>query len=74
LAGEHNVKTISFPSVSTGAYGYPIRDAARIALGETRRYLERPSTTIQEVLFVLFSQADYEIYYTCLRAMSTREG
>ncbi|MCU1274965.1 MAG: Appr-p processing domain protein [Bryobacterales bacterium] len=74
LADEHDVKTISFPSISTGAYGYPIREAARIAVGETRHYLERPGTTVQEVIFVLFSQADYEIYSECLRATSTREG
>lgn len=74
LAGERDVQTISFPFISTGVYGYPIREAARIAMGETRRYLERPKTTVQEVLFVLFSQADYDVYSACLRATSTREG
>ena len=74
LAEENDVKTISFPSISTGVYGYPIRDAAPIALRETSRHLDRPETTVQAVLFVLFSQADYEIYSACLRATSTRDG
>ena len=74
LAEEHHVKTISFPSISTGAYGYPIRDAAPVALGKTWRSLARPDTSVQEVLFVLFGQADYDVYSACLRATSTREG
>lgn len=74
LAEEHGVHTITFPSISTGAYGYPIRDAAPIALGETWRRLEQSVSTIQEVLFVLFTQADYNVYSACLRATSTREG
>ena len=56
------MKTISFPSISTGAYRYPIRDAARIAVREALRHLERPDAKVQEVVFVLFSESDYEVY------------
>jgi len=62
LAEEHAVKIISFPSISTGAYRYPIRDAARIAVREALRHLERPDAKVQEVVFVLFSESDYEVY------------
>jgi O-acetyl-ADP-ribose deacetylase (regulator of RNase III) len=74
LAEENDVKTISFPSISTGIYGYPVRDAAPIALHETWRHLEGPEGKVQQVIFVLFSQADYDIYSACLRATSTRDG
>ena len=62
LAEEHAVKIISFPSISTGAYRYPIRDAARIAVREALRHLEQPDAKVQEVVFVLFSESDYEVY------------
>jgi O-acetyl-ADP-ribose deacetylase (regulator of RNase III) len=62
LADEHAAKTISFPSISTGAYRYPIRDAARIAVREVLRHLEQPDAKVQEVVFVLFSESDYEVY------------
>jgi len=66
LAEEHAVKVVSFPSISTGVYGYPIRDAAGIALDEVMRRLEREETSVQEVVFVLFSQADYQVYANSL--------
>jgi len=62
LAEQHAVKTISFPSISTGAYRYPIRDAAQIAVCEALRHLEQPDAKVQEVVFVLFSESDYEVY------------
>lgn len=74
LAEEHGVRTVSFPSISTGVYRYPIRDASHIALGEVIRHLAQKETKIQEVIFVLFSQADYQVYADSFRATSTREG
>jgi len=66
IASEKRIKSISFPSISTGAYGYPIRDAARIALETTRDYLaEHPE--IELVRFVLFGAVDLEIYEAALR-------
>jgi O-acetyl-ADP-ribose deacetylase len=68
LAEERQVKTVSFPSISTGAYGYPVRDAAAIALDEVVRHLEQKESKIEEVIFVLFSESDYEVYSNCLKA------
>ena len=68
LAEKQGLVNICFPSISTGAYGYPIRDAARIALGEVTRHLSSDDTKVQKVTFVLFSQRDYEIYASCLKA------
>lgn len=74
LAEERGVARISFPSISTGAYGYPIRPAAKIAIGEVLKHLERPETTVQEAAFVLFSEQDYRVYSDCFLATRTREG
>ena len=62
MAGERGVRTVSFPAISTGVYGYPPRAAAEIAIREVRKYLERPETTVEKVIFVLFSEAAYEVY------------
>lgn len=66
LAEEHGVQTLSFPSISTGAYRYPIGDAARIALDEVMRRLEQKGSKIEEVIFVLFSESDYQVYADAL--------
>lgn len=62
LAEQHDVKTISFPSISTGVYRYPVEEAARIALGEVRKHLEQRNTKVDEVIFVLFDQRTYSAY------------
>lgn len=62
LAEENQVKIISFPSISTGAYGYPIRDAARIATAVIAKHLENETSEVSEVILVLFSKSDYEVY------------
>ena len=62
LADEHAVRTISFPAISTGVYGYPPKDAAEIAIREVRRHLERPDTTVERAIFVLFGKSAYEVY------------
>lgn len=61
LAVYEGLKTISFPSISTGAYGYPIEKASRIALATVKKFLERQDN-LDEVVFVLFSQRDLETY------------
>jgi O-acetyl-ADP-ribose deacetylase (regulator of RNase III) len=69
MAEEREIAVISFPSISTGAYGYPIREAARVALGAVARHLERDGTKVREAIFVLFDSAAYEAYATALRAL-----
>ena len=61
LAISNRLKTIAFPSISTGAYGYPIEDASKIALKTVKDFLEKEEKLV-EVIFVLFSRHDLEIY------------
>jgi O-acetyl-ADP-ribose deacetylase (regulator of RNase III) len=62
LAGAHGIRSIAFPSISTGAYGYPIDEAALIALLTVREILEGRSTPLERVIFVTFSDVDYRTY------------
>jgi len=61
VAAAHGVRSLAFPSISTGAYGYPIADAARIALTTVAEYL-RAHEEIVLVRFVLFSDGDLAVY------------
>jgi O-acetyl-ADP-ribose deacetylase (regulator of RNase III) len=60
-AVSKGLKTVAFPSISTGAYGYPIQEASQVALGSVKDFLEKEDT-IEKVIFVLFSEADYNVY------------
>lgn len=60
LAGEKGCRSIAFPSISTGAYGYPVAKAAEIAVNTAVESVS--SSGIEEVRFVLFSETDHEIY------------
>jgi len=62
LAKEHSLKSIAFPSISTGAYGFPIRKAATIALRIVKVFLEENPNVFERVIFVLFSDHDLEVY------------
>jgi len=63
LAAKRNLHTIAFPAISTGAYGFPLKRASRIAVTEVRRFLEQ-DTSIEEVIFVCFGSEAYEVYRT----------
>lgn len=66
IARERELKSIAFPSISTGAYGYPIEDAARIAIKTVVDYLkEHPEIIL--VRFVLFGQEAYKTYEKALK-------
>jgi O-acetyl-ADP-ribose deacetylase (regulator of RNase III) len=60
-AVSNELKTVAFPSISTGAYGYPIGNASRIALKTVKDFLEKEDR-LSEVVFVLFSQHDLKLY------------
>ncbi|OGW16534.1 MAG: O-acetyl-ADP-ribose deacetylase [Nitrospinae bacterium RIFCSPLOWO2_12_FULL_45_22] len=60
LAEEHGLKTIAFPAISTGAYGYPIEEAAKIAIKAVRDYLK--NSKIEKAILVLFSDRDRQVY------------
>lgn len=61
LAVTSGLKTISFPSISTGAYGYPVDSAAEVALQTVIKFLQK-ETSLQEVVFVLFDNRTCEVY------------
>jgi len=61
LAAEYDVRSIAFPSISTGAYGFPIEAAAQIALRTVQESISLP-TALERVVFVCFSKSDYAIY------------
>jgi O-acetyl-ADP-ribose deacetylase (regulator of RNase III) len=61
LAVFKGLKTVAFPSISTGAYGYPVEDACRVALEAVKEFLEKEDS-LNEVVFVLFSESAFEVY------------
>jgi O-acetyl-ADP-ribose deacetylase (regulator of RNase III) len=62
LAEKHGARTVSFPSISTGIYGYPMEDAAAIAVGEIVHHLQRPEATVREVILVLYDKRAYDAH------------
>ncbi len=71
IAAERGISSIAFPSISTGAYGFPIEHAADIALRTVRDFLDRESHTIAEVRFVLFSDSDLGFYEAALTRLKS---
>lgn len=65
LADDNGLRTIAFPSISTGVYGYPVEEAAPIALREIRRFL-KAHPAIEQVIVCCFSDADYQTYREAL--------
>jgi O-acetyl-ADP-ribose deacetylase len=61
VALENRIKTIAFPAISCGAYGYPVEEAAQIALETTREFLA-VSDEIQKVIFVVWGEDVYDAY------------
>lgn len=68
LAVKNQIKTIAFPSISTGAYGFPIEKAAPIALKEVKKFLEK-HPEIEQVVFVLFSDKDLKVYQNLYQSL-----
>src|SRR5215510_329118 len=67
IANERQIKSIAFPSISTGAFGYPIHEACRIALRTVKELLDDGGSTVQRVVFVTFGQSDYSQYEEAYR-------
>jgi O-acetyl-ADP-ribose deacetylase (regulator of RNase III) len=66
LAVEHDVRTIAFPAISAGAYGFPPERATQIAVAETARFLESDAE-VEQVVFACFSRHIYEVYLAALK-------
>lgn len=61
LMDKHKLKSIAFPAISTGIFGYPIDRCARIMISTTKAYLEG-DTQIKEVIFCLYTKSDFEVF------------
>jgi len=66
VAAENNLSSVSFPSISTGAYGYPVAEAAMVAVSTVASFLKERVTSIKEVVFVLFDSATFQSYSSVL--------
>ena len=72
LAREHSLRSLAFPAISCGVYGYPLRPAAGIAVAETRRALAA-NPDIDSVVFACFSDDMLAVYQAALNAPSAHE-
>jgi O-acetyl-ADP-ribose deacetylase (regulator of RNase III) len=70
LATEKNLASISFPSISTGAYGYPVDEAAKIAVSTVVSFLKEQATSLKDVVFVLFDARTHKSYRRALQEVA----
>jgi O-acetyl-ADP-ribose deacetylase (regulator of RNase III) len=73
LAAAHGIKSIAFPCISTGVYGFPYDRAAKIAVREVRQFLASNSS-LEQVVFVCFLERDYACYRTLLHGPADSAG
>jgi O-acetyl-ADP-ribose deacetylase (regulator of RNase III) len=73
VAADNNLSSVAFPSISTGVYRYPVREAARVALDSVVDFLEQP-TSVKEVVFVLFDDETYKTYHVALQEIARAQN
>jgi O-acetyl-ADP-ribose deacetylase (regulator of RNase III) len=71
LAEKKGLRSVSFPSISTGAYVYPVNQAAEIAIKTVVSFLEEEASSIEEVVFVLFNDITYDAYQAALSELQS---
>lgn len=64
LASKNGIKTLAFPNISTGVYGFPKKEAARIAVSTAKKGLEK--NQVSKIVFVCFDEENYNIYKSLL--------
>ena len=69
LAAKHGLRTVAFPSISTGVYGYPLELAAPVALGAVKEAILKHPAAFDEIRFVLFSSQALQAYAKALKVM-----
>jgi O-acetyl-ADP-ribose deacetylase (regulator of RNase III) len=74
LAEKHGVRTISFPAISTGAYGYPLEEAAAVAIDSIGQRLEQEDCPVRDLLLVLFDPGTYAVFARIASARITSSG
>jgi O-acetyl-ADP-ribose deacetylase (regulator of RNase III) len=70
MAEERGVTSISFPAISTGVYGYPLREATEIAVREVWAHLASPDCRVEQVVFVPFGKQAYDMYIETLNGLA----
>jgi O-acetyl-ADP-ribose deacetylase (regulator of RNase III) len=73
LAVEHDLRSVAFPAISTGIYGYPLHEAAQVALGTTIEFLQR-NMQLALVRFVLWDQAAFDAFQRVLEQQINHGG
>jgi O-acetyl-ADP-ribose deacetylase (regulator of RNase III) len=73
LASESKLASISFPSISTGAYGYPVDEAATTAIDTVVSFLKEQATSLEEIVFILFDSRTHQSYCSALQARVSRQ-
>ena len=68
LADEHEIKSLAFPAISTGAYGYPVEEAAQVAVSAVAKALHS-ATNVKLVRFVLFDTATLDAYVAAAKTL-----
>jgi O-acetyl-ADP-ribose deacetylase len=71
IAEEKKLNNLAFPSISTGAYGYPIEDAADVAISTVIAFLKNEAVSVMEVIFVLFDSYTLKAYRNALDQYSS---
>jgi len=66
LSAEQKLTSVAFPSISTGVYGYPVAEAAKVAIKTVVSFLSGQATSVKEVVFVLFDPVTYQAYSSAL--------
>ena len=69
LAVKHNIASIAFPAISCGIYGYPVKEACKIAIDTTCDFLKQNSS-LEKIVFILFSVDNYNVYAEYLKRLS----
>ena len=73
LADANGIRTLVFPAISTGIYGYPLSQATKITVGTVKTYLENhPQTLITEIIFVCFDDATVRVYEQAFEDLERR--
>ena len=74
LAAENNLNSIAFPSISTGAYGYPVDQASEVALEAVITFVSQGTTSLKQVVFVLFDSQTFGAYSSSLKEIREKRG
>ncbi len=74
LARQHGCKSVAFPSISTGAYGYPLEEASSIALNTIREFIREHPDALEVIEIVTFSERDHRLYQQAYEKAGTHDN